>query len=1189
MSWMFFLFGLAALTGQILLLREILVVFHGTELCIGIFFGAWLAGIGVGASTGAYMTKKSPDQPQTLFIHSYVALGFSLLAEIFLIRTSPRLLGIAPAELAPLHGILLAVPIGTFITAFLTGFLFPVGCKAVPAADDRRVAQLYVFESLGSLIGGAAFTFALVRLLSPLQIASLIALFMALAALFYGRRVKQADSLVSTIPLATCALFVLSPWGQDFVEWTVRVRWQALHPGLELLEHQPTPYQEAEIARLGKQVSLFGNGKIISSFPDPHSTDRLAALVIAQKPDARKVLLVGGAAGSMIRSLLRYPVSRVDVVEPDLSAFELARKHMPPEESQAINDRRVHMIFTDGRFYVNQMGAADYDIVIVSAPDPVSAFWNRYYTMEFFRAAAAGLAPGGVFATRVTAAENFWGSEVASYAGSVFHTLKRVFADVVATPGDETQFLASNAVNALSLDPEELASRYRRFKDQPFDPKGFETLLQPERTAFVRKELEKSPVLINTDFSPISASLALMLWGRFSGTGSLELLNTIRRGGLAFFLIPLMFFFGARLIFRARWGPRDGKERRFQILLAMFAVGSAAMGLQIVLMYAYQSLFGHIFERVGIFIALFMAGLTVGGAVMRYALSRVGKVTTVIVPMLFVMAVVCIATPTVFRLLEHQGPHTIEVVLFGLALVSGILTGGVFPLAASAHLRLTGDPGQTSGHIDAADHYGAAIGGALSGTLLVPLLGIGNACLVLTILVLLPAGLMLAEVIFPPIDPILDRYRAAKPSSFPFVRTSWTLCFLVAGAFTLHLAVGPSKITYTLLFDSDTLVEISGSNKFELKETPFPYYVGSPTEKDRFTASLSTIPLAGDVRGYGGPLNLLVSVSDQGVIKGVRLVESRETPSYIHGLDEWLRRFKERSLLEPLHEKIDALSSATITCRAVTRILEKTGKDIAGPVLGMSLPAVGPEPAATWTTALRDLKLWSVMALFALFIAAYHVRAERLRLVCLAASLAILGLYLNAPFTELDAANLLTGHLPAPDTTWRVVLFAGILIVSALWGQAFCGFLCPFGALQEFLGFKALRRRASADAERKGRYLKFALLAAILSVFLVTGDTIWFTFSPLQHFFKGDMDAWVLGLCLVALITSLFYFRFWCRYLCPAGAFLALFNKVRLFRRWAPTPHPADCDLGVSFPGDIDCIRCNRCLFKARGQIGSMR
>jgi spermidine synthase len=1189
MSSMFFLFGLAALTGQILLLREILVIFHGTELCIGIFFGAWLAGIGLGAFAGACVTRRSPGEPHGLFLHSYVALGFSLPVEILLIRTSPRLLGIAPAELAPLHGILLAVLIGTFITAFLTGFLFPVGCKAVPAADDRRVAQLYVFESLGSLIGGAAFTFVLVRLLTPLHIASLVALFMAVAALFYGRRLRQGNSLASAMPLAICALFVLSPLGQGFVEWTARVRWQALHPGLALLEHQPTPYQEAEIARLGKQVSLFGNGKIISSFPDPHSTDRLAALVIAQKPDARKVLLVGGAAGSMIRSLLRYPVNRVDVVEPDPSAFELARKHMPPEESHAISDPRVHMIFTDGRFYVNQMGKADYDIVIVGAPDPVSAFWNRYYTMEFFRAAAAGLAPGGVFATRVTSAENFWGSEVASYAGSVFHTLKRVFSDVVATPGDETHFLASNTANTLSLDPAELATRYQEFKDQPFDSKGFETLLQPERTAFVRKELEQSPVLINTDFSPISASLALMLWGRFSGTGSLELLNTIRRGGLTFFLIPLVFFFAARLIFRARWGSREGKETRFQILLAMFAAGSAAMGLQIVLMYAYQSLFGHIFERVGIFIALFMAGLTAGSAVMRGALSRLGRVTSVMVPMLFLMAIVCIATPWVFRLLEQQEPQTIEAVLFGLVLVSGILTGGVFPLAASAHLRLTGNAGQTSGLVDAADHYGAAVGGALTGTLLVPLLGIGNACLVLTILVLLPAGLVLAEVAFRRMDPALDPYRAAGPSSFPFVRTSWTLCFLVAGAFVSHLAVGQPQTTYTLLFDSDTLAEISGSNKFELKQTPFPYYVGGPTEKDRFTASLSTIPVAGEVRGYGGPLNLLVSVSDQGIIKGVRLVQSRETPSYIHGLDEWLRRFKERSILEPLHEKIDALSSATITCRAVTRTLEKTGREIARPVLDVSLPAERPAATTTWGTALKDLKLWSVIGLFALFMGAYHVRAERLRLVCLAASLAILGLYLNAPFTELDAANLLTGHYPAPDTAWRVVLFAGVLLISALWGQAFCGFLCPFGALQEFLGLKALRRRASAGVERKGRYLKFGILAAVLSVFLVTGDSIWFTFSPLQHFFKGDMDIWVLGLCLVALITSLFYFRFWCRYLCPAGAFLALFNKVRLLRRWAPTPHPADCDLGVSFPGDVDCIRCNRCLAKAQAQTDGMR
>ena len=207
-------------------------------------------------------------------------------------------------------------------------------------------------------------------------------------------------------------------------------------------------------------------------------------------------------------------------------------------------------------------------------------------------------------------------------------------------------------------------------------------------------------------------------------------------------------------------------------------------------------------------------------------------------------------------------------------------------------------------------------------------------------------------------------------------------------------------------------------------------------------------------------------------------------------------------------------------------------------------------------------------------------------MACLATSLLVLGIYLNAPFTELDVTALFQGTIPASGTLWRNVLFIGVIAVSILWGQAFCGFMCPFGALQEFLLRKGLRQSVSASVETAGRYVKFVALALLLCLFLVTGDSIWVSFSPLQHFFQGHglaaftgrMETWVFLLCFVALFASVFYFRFWCRYLCPAGAFLALFNKVRILRRYAPQPIPARCDLGLKSPDDVDCIRCHRCL-----------
>ncbi len=194
----------------------------------------------------------------------------------------------------------------------------------------------------------------------------------------------------------------------------------------------------------------------------------------------------------------------------------------------------------------------------------------------------------------------------------------------------------------------------------------------------------------------------------------------------------------------------------------------------------------------------------------------------------------------------------------------------------------------------------------------------------------------------------------------------------------------------------------------------------------------------------------------------------------------------------------------------------------------------------------------------------------------------ILGFWLNAPFTCLDTVALLNGEVPARGILWRNLLFVAVIGISVLWGQAFCGFLCPFGALQEFVSVRRFRRRASYGLETGRAVSQIRYAGLLLSLALVTNDTVWFYFSPLQHFFRLSMDYWVWALAVVCLAASTIYFRFWCRYLCPAGAFLAIFNKISLLRKWSPRPIPSRCDLGVGFPGDVDCIRCHRCLFKDR-------
>jgi hypothetical protein len=66
------------------------------------------------------------------------------------------------------------------------------------------------------------------------------------------------------------------------------------------------------------------------------------------------------------------------------------------------------------------------------------------------------------------------------------------------------------------------------------------------------------------------------------------------------------------------------------------------------------------------------------------------------------------------------------------------------------------------------------------------------------------------------------------------------------------------------------------------------------------------------------------------------------------------------------------------------------------------------------------------------------------------------------------------------------------------------------------------------------------------------------------------------------LIGSLFYVRFWCRYLCPAGAFLSLLNHVRVLRRCVPAKRFGACEFGLTATDHLDCICCDRCRHPVR-------
>jgi|GEM_PF-42353 len=169
--------------------------------------------------------------------------------------------------------------------------------------------------------------------------------------------------------------------------------------------------------------------------------------------------------------------------------------------------------------------------------------------------------------------------------------------------------------------------------------------------------------------------------------------------------------------------------------------------------------------------------------------------------------------------------------------------------------------------------------------------------------------------------------------------------------------------------------------------------------------------------------------------------------------------------------------------------------------------------------------------------------------------------------------NLITvGTLIQKIHASSVILLGLVLVLAILFGPVFCGWVCPLGSAQEWvgrLGRKIFKKKHNHFIPHKLdkwlRYLRFIVLVWVVFVTARSATLLFANVDPYHALFTFWTKEAALPAVIilgVTLIASLFIERPWCKYLCPYGALLGLFNKIRIFKiRRQPAT----------------CISCNRC------------
>ena len=208
------------------------------------------------------------------------------------------------------------------------------------------------------------------------------------------------------------------------------------------------------------------------------------------------------------------------------------------------------------------------------------------------------------------------------------------------------------------------------------------------------------------------------------------------------------------------------------------------------------------------------------------------------------------------------------------------------------------------------------------------------------------------------------------------------------------------------------------------------------------------------------------------------------------------------------------------------------------------------------------------------------------------------------------------GSLQAVVGSWNFKMayyVIGFLIfIGAIFGRLICGFLCPFGLIQDLLNKipfpkKKIRTFKGDKLLRKLKYVIFAVFVILLPMFLVDimgqgapyfcklicpagtleGGIPLALLNKSMRSALGALYVWKNAILVVTIILSIIIYRPFCKYICPLGAFYSVFNKVSFFKYRVSKEKCVGCGKcakvcrmqvdPVVNANSLECIRCGRC------------
>ena len=731
--------GFSGLVAQILLLRELLIVYSGNELSIGIILANWLILGAIGSYVLGRRAERSKYKLESFAVIT-VLFSFSLLASVYLTRILKGVMGISIGESVGFLPMLLSSSVVLSAVCILQGALFTYGCRiyslySSPGASS--IGRVYVYETVGAIVGGIACTYFLIPYLNSFQVGAGLALLNFVVCLVLLAPSWKKGLLQKTVVAVLSALVFFSGYllfaglADTLHDRSIHAQWKRQN----IVHYQNSQYGNLCVLENEGQYIFFVDGipTLITPIPDIPSLEEFVHLPLLAHPEPAKLLILSGGAGGMIDEALRHPsIAAIEYAELDPLLLELLRRFPTPLTESELNDPRVSIKHVDGRLLLQQT-TNKYDVIFVGVQEPSNLQANRFFTKEFFSLANERLNTGGILALGLPGSLTYTNEELQNLNGSIFSTLQSVFTHIRVIPGDgRNLFVSSDSREITLIDRTQIIERLiqRNIAANVMVPWHIEKKLHPGWQDWFSDFLAGSSQKINSDFKPSGLFYSISHWNAVFAPSLRGIFSQFEKVNMK----SVTLLFVVLLLIYSLFRPRNRQFLQASVSFSIITTGFAGMMFDLMVIFAFQSIYGYVFSWIGILVAFFMAGAACGAMLITAFLARIRDhfraFTTI------ELAIICFAIgfPFVFLAVPTYSSNPaaaiyFKMVILAISFMSGFLTGSQFPLANKLYLQKSRGLSETAGSLYASDLLGGWFGGIVGAVLLLPVLGLTGTCI----------------------------------------------------------------------------------------------------------------------------------------------------------------------------------------------------------------------------------------------------------------------------------------------------------------------------------------------------------------------------------------------------------------------------------------------------------------------------